>query len=66
MLTILSKIPFYYADEATEAIKPILGDLYNLDERSFVGQLWSAFTTLRFVEPDASHPGAMKWVVKSQ
>ncbi|KAI6784103.1 delta(12) fatty acid desaturase [Emericellopsis cladophorae] len=60
------RIPFYYAEEATEAIKPILGDLYHRDDRSFLGQLWSCFTTLHCVDYDESKygRGAMKWVTK--
>ncbi|POR37713.1 Delta(12) fatty acid desaturase [Tolypocladium paradoxum] len=56
------RIPFYYAEEATEAIKPLLGDLYRRDERSFMGQLWSNFTKCKFVEADESSPGTLKWV----
>lgn len=63
-LTSHSKIPFYYAEEATEAIKPMLGDLYCRDDRSFIGQLWSNYTNLKYVEADAA--GAMKWVHKMQ
>ncbi|ROT37134.1 hypothetical protein SODALDRAFT_340537 [Sodiomyces alkalinus F11] len=59
---LFTRIPFYHADEATEAIKPILGDRYTLDNRSFLGQLWQAFTTLRYVEHDPAHPGALRWV----
>ncbi|KAF4781460.1 fatty acid desaturase [Colletotrichum scovillei] len=55
------RIPFYKADEATEAIKPVLGDLYNHDGRSFLGQLWSVFGTLKYVENDPNCPGAMRW-----
>ncbi|KAF9878121.1 oleate delta-12 desaturase [Colletotrichum karsti] len=55
------RIPFYKADEATEAIKPLLGDLYHHDERSFWGQLWSVFGTLKYVEHDPTCPGAMRW-----
>lgn len=61
------RIPFYYAEEATEAIKPILGDLYHRDDRSFMGQLWSCFTQLKYVDAkDGSSPGALHWVQKTQ
>ncbi|KAI9152043.1 Oleate hydroxylase FAH12 [Paramyrothecium foliicola] len=50
------RIPFYKADEATEAVKPLLGDLYHSDERSFLGQLWSNFGTLKYVENDPNCP----------
>ncbi|ORY58788.1 Delta(12) fatty acid desaturase [Pseudomassariella vexata] len=58
---IFARIPFYYAEDATEAIKPVLGDLYHRDERSFYGQLWSVFTTCKYVEKDPQEPGTMKW-----
>ncbi|KAL2182042.1 bifunctional D12/D15 fatty acid desaturase [Thermothelomyces heterothallicus CBS 202.75] len=55
------RIPFYKAEEATEAIKPLLGDLYHREERSFLGQLWSTFTRCKYVEADPAVPGALKW-----
>ncbi|KAF3761354.1 hypothetical protein M406DRAFT_347801 [Cryphonectria parasitica EP155] len=55
------RIPFYKAKEATEAIRPKLGKLYHRDDRSFLGQLWSVFTTCRYVEKDPDVPGAMRW-----
>ncbi|KAL6858084.1 hypothetical protein ACO1O0_005536 [Amphichorda felina] len=61
------RIPFYYAEEATEAIKPLLGNLYFRDDRSFLGQLWTNFTTLKFVESSDAAPGVLKWAhTKSQ
>ncbi|RYP04770.1 hypothetical protein DL765_010070 [Monosporascus sp. GIB2] len=59
---LFSRIPFYHAEEATKAIKPLLGDLYHSDERSFMGQLWSTWNTCKYVEKDPSNPGAMRWV----
>lgn len=56
-----SRIPFYKAEEATEAIRPKLGKLYHRDTRSFLGQLWSVFTTCKYVEKDPNEPGAMRW-----
>lgn len=56
-----SRIPFYKAEEATEAIRPKLGKLYHRDDRSFLGQLWSVFTTCKYVEKDPNVPGAMRW-----
>ncbi|CCF46784.1 bifunctional D12/D15 fatty acid desaturase [Colletotrichum higginsianum] len=55
------RIPFYKADEATESIKPLLGDLYHRDDRSFMGQLWSVFGSLKYVEQDPNCKGAMRW-----
>lgn len=56
-----SRIPFYRAKEATEAIKPKLGKLYHRDDRPFLGQLWAMFTTCKYVERDPDVPGAMRW-----
>ena len=66
VLTSSSRIPFYHAEEATEAIKPLLGDLYRRDERSFMGQLWEMFSKCLYVEPDAAAPGTLKWVTRVQ
>lgn len=55
------RIPFYKAEEATEAIKPILGDLYHSDNRPFMQALWTNFTTCKYVEKDPKVPGAMRW-----
>ncbi|KAI0095439.1 fatty acid desaturase-domain-containing protein [Hypoxylon sp. NC0597] len=58
---LFSRIPFYYAEEATNAIKPLLGDLYHSDDRSFMGQLWEVSRSCQYVEKDPSNPGVMKW-----
>ncbi|KAI1394397.1 fatty acid desaturase-domain-containing protein [Hypoxylon trugodes] len=58
---LFSRIPFYHAEEATKAIKPLLGDLYHSDERSFMGSLWETSRTCQYVENDPSNPGVMKW-----
>ncbi|KAI1491645.1 Delta(12) fatty acid desaturase [Biscogniauxia mediterranea] len=58
---LFSRIPFYYAEEATKAIKPLLGDLYRSDERSFVGQLWETSRDCQYVEKDPNNPGVMRW-----
>ncbi|KAI4601367.1 hypothetical protein KJ359_012559 [Pestalotiopsis sp. 9143b] len=58
---LFSRIPFYYAEDATEAIKPMLGDLYHKDERSFYGQLWSVFNNCKYVENEPKMPGVMRW-----
>ncbi|KAI1264403.1 fatty acid desaturase-domain-containing protein [Xylariaceae sp. FL1019] len=58
---LFSKIPFYHAEEATKAIKPLLGDLYHADEQAFMGSLWTTWNTCKYVEKDPSNPGAMRW-----
>ncbi|KJR89033.1 omega-6 fatty acid desaturase (delta-12 desaturase) [Sporothrix schenckii 1099-18] len=55
------RIPFYKQEEATAAIRPLLGNLLHRETRSFVGQLWSTWKTCKYVVPDPSVPGAMKW-----
>jgi hypothetical protein len=47
----LSRIPHYHAQEATDAIKPILGKYYHEDKRSWTGALYSSFTDCQWVEP---------------
>ncbi|KAH8681287.1 fatty acid desaturase-domain-containing protein [Xylariales sp. PMI_506] len=44
------RIPHYHAREATEAIKPLLGDYYNVDNGSYFGALWVAFKQCQWVE----------------
>ncbi|KAH9991419.1 fatty acid desaturase-domain-containing protein [Xylariaceae sp. FL0662B] len=58
---LFSRIPFYHAEEATNAIKPLLGDLYHVDERSFLGQLWETTQSCQYVEQDPSNPGVLIW-----
>jgi bifunctional Delta-12/omega-3 fatty acid desaturase len=55
------RIPFYYAEEATEAIKPVVGNHYHKETRSFIGQLWSTWNTCKYVEADPHVPGALIW-----
>ncbi|CAH0042914.1 unnamed protein product [Clonostachys rhizophaga] len=55
------RIPFYHCEEATEAIKPLLGRLYRRDNSPFLWQLWTTFNSCKFVEDDAEEPGAAKW-----
>lgn len=56
-----SRIPFYRAKEATNAIAPKLGKLYHRNEKSFLGQLWEVWNTCKYVEKDPEVPGAMRW-----
>ncbi|MCJ1246811.1 hypothetical protein MMC30_004020 [Trapelia coarctata] len=47
------RIPFYYGEEATNAILPLLGKHYHSDKnRSFLPALWESFTQCQWVEPD--------------
>ncbi len=48
-------IPFYHADEATEAIKPVMGAHYRSDTEGgplgFLKSLWSSMRWCQWVEP---------------
>ncbi|KAI0523637.1 fatty acid desaturase-domain-containing protein [Xylaria bambusicola] len=47
------RVPHYHAQEATDAMKPLLGEYYHSDKTSYWGALWNAFTQCQWVEPDA-------------
>ncbi|EPE04177.1 delta fatty acid desaturase [Ophiostoma piceae UAMH 11346] len=51
----VSTIPFYNADEATEAIKPVMGVHYRSDVRGgpigFLKAIWSSARSCQWVEP---------------
>ncbi|KAK4580446.1 hypothetical protein LTR86_000649 [Recurvomyces mirabilis] len=63
----VSTIPFYHADEATEAIKPIMGQHYRADvEGGSVGFLKSIYKSARWcqwVEPNEGAEGENKGVM---
>lgn len=49
---IFSKMPFYHAQEATEALKPLLGRFYLKDETSIPKALWRSYNYCKYVEDD--------------
>ncbi|CAD6592294.1 MAG: hypothetical protein ASARMPREDX12_005966 [Alectoria sarmentosa] len=50
---LFSRIPQYYAEEATKAIMPLLGESYHEDKkRNFWALIWESFTQCQYVEPD--------------
>ncbi|KAG9226941.1 hypothetical protein CCMSSC00406_0003386 [Pleurotus cornucopiae] len=49
---LFSNIPFYNLPQATEAIKPILGEYYNYDSTPTIPALWRSFTQCVFVEDE--------------
>ncbi|KAJ5918839.1 Oleate hydroxylase FAH12 [Penicillium verhagenii] len=54
------KIPFYHAEEATDAIVPYLGDQYRLEEGLFLKDLVNTFTTCKTkYDPDTN--GELHW-----
>lgn len=63
----VSSIPFYNADEATEAIKPVMGRHYRADVRGgslgFLASLAKSARTCNWVEPSEGVEGEMKGVL---
>jgi len=49
---LFSKMPHYHAQEATEAVKPLLGKYYNLDTTPILSSLWQATKFCRYVEAE--------------
>ncbi|RLN91970.1 hypothetical protein BBJ28_00015725 [Nothophytophthora sp. Chile5] len=49
---IFSKMPFYHCEEATDAIKPILGKFYLKDATPVPLALWRSYTCCKFIEDD--------------
>lgn len=51
----ISTIPFYHADEATEAIKPVMGQHYRENREGgaigFIKSLWTSARWCTWVEP---------------
>jgi hypothetical protein len=47
-------LPLWHAQqEATEALKPILGEYYRWDDRNVIRALWDEVSTCTYVAPDA-------------
>jgi omega-6 fatty acid desaturase (delta-12 desaturase) len=57
----ISTIPFYHADEATEAIKKVMGRHYRADVRGgtlgFLASLWTSARWCQWVEPNEGAKG---------
>ncbi|GAB7365437.1 hypothetical protein MBLNU230_g6512t1 [Neophaeotheca triangularis] len=57
----ISTIPFYHADEATEAIKPIMGQHYRSNTEGgslgFIRSMWNSARWCQWVEPNAGAEG---------
>ncbi|PRP82866.1 hypothetical protein PROFUN_04729 [Planoprotostelium fungivorum] len=49
---LVSRIPFYHADEATEAIKKVLGAHYQKDETPILTALWRNSRSCQWVEDE--------------
>ncbi|KAM0085884.1 Oleate hydroxylase fah12 [Fusarium odoratissimum] len=63
----VSNIPFYNADEATEAIKPVMGKHYRADvqdgPRGFIRAMYRSARMCQWVEPSTGAEGAGKGVL---
>jgi len=49
---LFSSMPFYHAKEATEAVKPLLGEFYRFDSAHWIKALWQNFPC-ETVQPDS-------------
>jgi omega-6 fatty acid desaturase / acyl-lipid omega-6 desaturase (Delta-12 desaturase) len=62
----VSTIPFYHADEATEAIKPVMGRHYRSDTKEgsvgFLKSLWVSARWCQWIEPCEGAVGEGKGV----
>lgn len=56
---LFSQMPHYHAQEATEALKPILGKYYQNDERFIFKALWEDYSSCRYVAPDKMGDGIL-------
>jgi omega-6 fatty acid desaturase / acyl-lipid omega-6 desaturase (Delta-12 desaturase) len=63
----VSTIPFYNADEATEAIKPIMGKHYRANTEGgsagFIKSMWTSMRWCQWVEPNPNATGEGKGVL---
>lgn len=63
----ISTIPFYNADEATEAIKPVMGQHYRSDVKDgslgFIKAMWKSARWCQWVEPSEGAKGEGKGVL---
>ena len=63
----VSTIPFYHADEASEAIKPIMGQHYRSDTKDgalgFLKSMWKSARWCQWIEPNEGAQGEGKGVL---
>ncbi|KAF9734722.1 hypothetical protein PMIN03_009606 [Paraphaeosphaeria minitans] len=59
------RIPFYHAEEATEAVRGLLGDKYIEQRTNFMADLWTAFMTCKYVEQGAKK-GQLMWAAPAK
>ncbi|KAL6042020.1 Delta(12)-fatty-acid desaturase [Balamuthia mandrillaris] len=54
---LFSKMPHYHAEEATRAIKPLLGKYYRMDDTPIFGTLWRVAKDCQLVDEDPAQRG---------
>jgi len=54
---LFSPMPHYHAMEATEAVKPLLGEYYRFDDTPVFTSLWRSFRDCNVVYPDEKQQG---------
>ncbi|KAL4436995.1 hypothetical protein ABPG75_004134 [Micractinium tetrahymenae] len=60
---LFSTMPHYHAQEATQALKPVLGDYYRCDNRPLLKAMWTDYTLCRYAAPDTPG-GGIYWFRK--
>jgi len=50
-------MPHYHAQEATEAVKPLLGDYYRFDDTPIAKALWNSYRDCDVLYPDSKQQG---------
>ncbi|KAL4863578.1 hypothetical protein BDV12DRAFT_206381 [Aspergillus spectabilis] len=63
---LFSRIPFYHAEEATNAIIPVLGEKYHREEAGFMRSLVETYAACQFVGEGERGSGVMHWVFKEK
>lgn len=56
---LFSQMPHYHAQEANEALKPILGPYYKRDDRNVFRALWADWNACGYVAPDVKGEGVL-------
>jgi omega-6 fatty acid desaturase (delta-12 desaturase) len=54
---LFSSMPHYHAQEATEAVKPLLGDYYRFDDTPVAKALWNSYRDCDVLYPDQKQQG---------
>ncbi|KAL5343565.1 fatty acid desaturase-domain-containing protein [Aspergillus crustosus] len=63
---LFSRIPFYHAEEATDAIIPVLGKNYHREEAGFMRSLVQTYAACQYVGEGERGSGVLHWVFKNK